>query len=96
MKVILLAKMGLFGNNKELQFRTSKLQQKPLASPTIKQEESYFMEKRDVGKGSSEQKLNWSTSKVKGDDGFSLAELLELWISYRRGNVYLSYWAYHW
>lgn len=52
-KVILPAKMSLFGNSKEMQFRTSKLQQKPQASPTNKGEES-FMEKKEVGKGSFE------------------------------------------
>lgn len=48
---VLPASMGLFGNKTELQFKTSKRQQKPKASPMNKGEGSYFYGEKDSGEG---------------------------------------------
>ena len=39
--------MGLIGNSRELQFRTSKLGQKPYVSPANKGEEHHYVEKEE-------------------------------------------------
>lgn len=72
------SKIGLFEDNSELQFRTSKY-------------EWYFMEKRaEVGRCCSKWKSSGEKQEFKSDDGFSLAELLRYWISCRKCNVSLS------
>lgn len=48
LKVILPAQMGLFGDNHELRFETSQLQQKPLASPA--KEKIIFWRRRKLGR----------------------------------------------
>lgn len=65
--------MDLFGNSRELQFRTSKATVRAIGKP----KEHYFIEKKEkVGRGRSEQKPIGEKLRVQGDDGFSLAELL--------------------
>ena len=65
--------MGLFEDSKELQFRTSKLQQKSVASPKKQRERMFHGEKGEkVGRGGFEGKSHWRKARVQADDGFSL------------------------
>ena len=66
---------------------------KPQAGPTNKGEDCYFMNKKEeVGKGCFEQK-SLGENQVQGDEGFSLPQLKEQLISYRRHNIHLSLWG---
>lgn len=84
-----ISKNILCRNSRESQFITSKLWQKPQASPGNKDEEHYFIEKKEeVERGCFKQKLTGEKRECH-IMSFSLAKLLVQLISYRRCNVRL-------
>lgn len=92
LKVILSAKMGLFGTAKNCSLWQTIA--KAIGKPNKQRRGPlFYREKGGNWEGLFWMKLHWSKTGIQGGDCFSLVELLEQSISCRKCSLHLSYWG---